>query len=226
MKFQKVLNGELINGTELINRIKKLSSNCGASLSAVIKNGEQQVDRFHNTALQFTRLNYEAIDCVFQCLKLGHISESYVLLRWHLEMGHLLFFLWKNEAKYQEWVNGEQIKPSEIGNFLEAEGYASWRDSYLDWSNVTHSNSIYIENCATVSRMNPINEGQILVLSQALRNLMFTGHKINHISGQLLKDVLDVKKYNPIAMEYNKLEEDIISFSDKHNESENEFLKK
>lgn len=225
MKFQEVLNGELLTGTELINRIKKLSSNCGALLSSIIKNNEHQENQFHDTALQFTRLNYEALDCIFQCLKSGHISESYVLLRWHLEMGHLLFFLWKNESKYEKWLTGEQIRPSEIGEFLEAEGYASWRDSYLDWSNVTHSNSIYIENCASVSRMNPINKDQIMVLSQALRNLMFTAHKINHVSGQLLKGLLDVDKYNPIALEYNKLEEDIISFSEIHNKNENERMR-
>ena len=224
MKFEKVLNNELREAVDIIQRIKSLSNDCWRQLSCIVYEGKNKEDKFYETAVHFTRINIEAIDAIFNLLKKGNITESVVLLRWQLEIGHLFFYLSYNKEQYDQWLSGTQFRPKIIGEFLEKKGLASWKDMYTDWSNVTHGNSLYVENCAVVSKMTPLEKDQIILLSQLLRNLMFTSHKITNVVGLLLKPVLQTSEYNKITIEYNKLEEQILKFSEEHNVKENIFI--
>lgn len=218
MKFESVLNSQLPDAVKILERVKALTNECGKLLASALKKDENnQVCR---TALHFTRLNYEAVDCIFMCLKAGHLAEVYVLLRWLLEICHLFYYLSKNCAKFIKWLSGEEIKPKTIGQYFENEGLASWKKSYAEWSNVTHANSVFVEKSFLTSRMNPENDGQILLLSRTLRNLMYTAHKINTTSANILKESISVEKYNVIAKEYMALEDQILAFSDEHNKRE------
>jgi len=224
VKFQEILNSELSKAISIIKSIKSLSNVCGRTLSSIVKEGKHKGDEFYVTAIQFNRINCDAIGAIFNLLKMGYISESTVLLRWHLELGQLFFYLSQNKSDYNKWLSGKQIRPKIVRDFIEKEGFANWSDTYSEWSNLTHANSMYVENCFIISKMNPVNETQIILLSQLLRNLMFLSHKITFVIDPLLKPVMEVSEYNSIILEYNKLEELIMKFSNEHNIRENKIL--
>ncbi len=224
MKFEDAFRGRLSEAVKLVVEVREVCNSCGRLLDNSLNQGKHGDNNFYVTALQFTRINYDTIACIKHGIQSGFLTQSFVLLRWHLELAHLFYYLWKDQEAYRRWVQGEQIRPREIGKFIEEEGSATWEETYLDWSNVTHGNALYVENCFTISRMTPIDDKQVILAGHALRNLMFMGHKINMVSGNLLKELVDVAEYNPIAEKYNSLDDDIWAYSHKQNREEDEML--
>lgn len=222
MKFAEAFEDKLSHAANLVHQVRELTNSCGKQLAAVAKENSSQGHSFITTAIQFTRINYDAIPCIEHMIKAGNLSETHVLLRWHLELVQLYFYLWKCQSEYRLWLDGKEIRPKTIGKFLESGGMASWKDTYIEWSNVTHGNSEYVEKCWTISTTTPVTHDQILLAGQALRNLMWNGHRINMVSGTLLRDLINVSLYNPIAEQYNSLNTEIMAYSDKQNKMENE----
>ncbi len=226
MKFEKILQSELSELVETVERIKKLTNLCGKTLSKIIKENGHKNDNFIETALQFNRISYESTDAIILILKNGNISESIVLLRWYLEYAHLFFYLSKNSDEYEKWLRGKEIRPQTIGKFFESQGIPTWEDTYSDWSDVTHANSRFVEKCSSVSRMNPvIDDMLILSLGQILIRLMIMSMKILYVIGPTLKPILDVSEYNKIFIEYNELDDIVIELNESQKKWEDELLK-
>lgn len=222
MDFADAFEDKLSQPAALVREVRELTNSCGKHLADVAKMDKGQHNQFLTTALQFTRINYDATNCIHSTIKAGHLSETFVLLRWHLELVQLYYYLWKNEAEYQLWLGGKEIRPKTIGIFLESNELANWKDTYIDWSNVTHGNSQYVENCWKISNTSPRTDELVILGGHALRNLMFNGHRINMVSGTLLKSLIDVRLYNPIVERYNSLEKQIFAYSDQQNKMEND----
>ena len=220
MKFAKAFENELSAAVKLVDEVRDLCNDCGRLLSQAVKQNKHQGEPFPETAIQFTRINHQTIDCIKQNIKEGYLVEVIALLRWHLELSQLFYFLWMNPEKYDRWLAGEEMRPKEIGSFFKREGLATWQETYIVWSNVTHGNGSAIENCYNYARSTPVDADQVLLAGHALRNLMWFGHKINNVSGNLLKNLINVSEYNPIAKRYNVLEEIVVAHSNQQNEAE------
>lgn len=224
MKFRSTIIEENTDAFCLLERIKEVTNHCGQGLNSALKSVKGKENDFLETAMHFTRINYEAQDSIYKILEMGHISEGIVLLRWLLEIGHLYYYLWQNEDEFIKWLNGKEIRPSTVRIYLEKHGYATWRNVYGEWSDITHANCSYIKNCFTISRMAKIDKGQKIILSQALRNLMYCSQKINLVTGNILKELLPIESYNEIASECNNLENEIEAYSNKHNLEEKKYV--
>ncbi len=225
MKFEEKLNAEFPEALSILARVRKLSNLCGKTLTDFVERGDHKGDEFYESACHFNRINYEANDSILMLLRAGHIIESVVLLRWHLEVGHLFYYLANNRPKYKEWLAGKGIRPSTIGKFFKKQGFATWFETYADWSNFTHVNSRFVDCSYNLSRMKPTDETQTIALSRMLRDLMFTSLKVCWVNEKLLKRVLPSSEYVHIVAEYNDLEKLVLKYSEEHNERESEKMK-
>ncbi len=224
MKFEELLNKEFPGAISTIDRIKKLSNQYGEILSENIKRGECKGDKFNKTALQFNRINYEAIDAILLLLNSGHLTESVVLLRWHLEMVNLFYFLANNKLRYEKWLIGEQIRPKEIGEFIEKAGLETGSKAYFDWSDFVHLNSPFVENSSFIAKMNIDENGQIIFLNRVLCNMMQIAHKINLVIDPLIKHFIPKSSYLQITNEFNQIHDLIIKLDNVRNEKESDFF--
>lgn len=217
MKFEAALNNELSDAVLLVNRVRELCNKCCDEISNDLEEGTQREKQFVATGLYFSRINYDAIDGIMNSIKYGFIDQSMVLLRWHLELSHLYYFLWKDQEAYQRWLTGTQFHPKEISKVFIEKNYATWQKPYSIWSDITHGNAKYVENCLTISREARVSGSQIIDVARILRSLTFNGQKINSVSANILKGIADTIKYNPIAKQYNLLEHDILTFYEEQN---------
>jgi len=217
-KFEQEFSDRFARHIGILGEIRKQTLKMGPMLEE-----HKEKDEFIETAKQFALINIDSPSCIVACLRSGHIGQAHVLLRWFLEMCHLCYFLWKNPDDYKEWLAGKWKKPSEIGKFFEKMGLATWRKDYEEWSNIVHGNSNVVTKYHTISNVVEVNEGQVILVGQALRNLLFTSHKFTNIFGKLLQPHIG-DAFKEIALRYNELEEQIFKLSDEQNEWEKKFM--
>ena len=172
-----------------------LSKNCGSN-------------KFLQTGIQFARIADQSSKSILAQLRDGHIAQAYVLLRWLLEHVHLLFYLWKNPNKFNEWLKNVRVQPKAVRGFLRSVGFSDWKKTYDDWCNVVHGNFIIADNYHVFWDRTPITDGQLIIVGNALLNLIVLLHKLNYFVGKILKE-LDVENFDEIIERFNELEEKI-----------------
>jgi len=224
MKFERTFREELRQDVETVSKILNLCNRYGKALSNVLKQGSIPKDDFLYTALEFTRLNRESGECTLDTLRAGFLVQCHLLLRWHLEMAQLLYYLWKNPPSFRKWLAGEQLRPEVIGKYFQTEGLATWREPYEDWSNVVHGNHVFVEHSNTIARMRSLTDEQVVVAGSVLHNLMFCSHKINHVSGKVLLYRIEMTAYNDLAKTYNEIETAVLERSEAQLQRESDLM--
>ncbi len=202
MKFESILNSHFAAEVATLDCLKILIGVVGTTLSDIVDQTGSKRDPLLETATHFNRLNYEAIDAVYSLIKAGHLSESLVLLRWHLEMAQLFYYLEKNRDQYVEWLGGKQFKPEIIGKYFQEAGLANWKAQYEDWCNVVHSNSLFVENSYRIAAMCPVNASQTGRVRIALTCLSVNAMKIAHVIRPLVTPLLSSSDVALLEHEY------------------------
>lgn len=212
MKFTDAFAGEFSEAVRLVHEVRRVCNSCKNLLRTTIGSGGHGEQKFVETGLQFVRINHDALSSIKDSIESGHLAQSFVLVRWHLELSHLFCFLWKNPDDYERWKGGGQIRPSEVGEFFTRQGMATWESVYDICSDVAHGNAKYIEKASGISYMAPIDVDLLSDVDTALKYLMITGHKINMIGISLLKNIAPVSEYNALAKAYETLELDVNAY--------------
>lgn len=178
---------------------------------------------FASTSLQFARIAVETPDAIVRLLEAGNIAQSYVLLRWYLEMANLCFFLWKNPEAFEEWSNGDQVRPRDARQFISDCGFQSLASSYSEWSHVVHGNAKYVSSSWTIAQRTPMSEGKYLVIGSALINLICLSQRFNYVLGQLLREEIGLD-INKLAERYNELDNNILALSKEQQKAEDHLM--
>jgi hypothetical protein len=217
-KFDSLLQSEFSRHMDVINQVADLCDEMGRLLSE--NYGKED---FIDAVLQFAKISVETPMCIINSLKTGHLAHAHILLRWYLELAHLILYLWKDPQAYNDWKLGKQIRPRKIGEFFDSIGFATWKESYEEWSKVVHCKYEIVDNYHNIASRTPTNEVQSLILGQALRNTMFISHKCNYVFGKILQPHIG-NEYQKIALKYNELEDEIFQLSDEQNRNECKFM--
>lgn len=178
---------------QIVSKITSLTDQIGRLLSK-----HHSKEKFIPTALQFARVFVETADALITLSKLGHIAQAYALLRWYLELSHLLLFLYQNSDKYEDWLNGEQIRPKKIGRYFEKSRLPTWKTTYQDWSNVLHGNSVFLENYHSIAQRTPKSNGQVMLVGNILINVAFITQKANYFLLDLLHPIAQRDELEPL----------------------------
>lgn len=219
-KFESEFKDRYAKELSILHDVRSLTEESERLLRVVRRHED-----FLSTAFAFARISVESIDCVSTCLRRGHIGQSYVLLRHYLELSHLTHYLWSNREEYEKWLRGEEVRAREIGKHFEKQGFASWKETYGDWSNAVHGNSVFVQNYHEICQAFPISEGQNVLVGNALISMMYIAHKLNYVFGKALEPHLQ-SDYGEFALRYNQLEGGITECAAKHSRLEREFLDK
>lgn len=203
-KFDSVFQDNFKEHTSLLDGIIKQTDELGRLTSKHIEK-----DQFFHYMIQFAKIAVETPECLICLLRKGNISQCYILLRWYLEICHLCYYLWKKPSKFEKWKKGKQISPSEVRNFLTKKELQSWKDTYKDWSNIAHGNEIYLYNLDITAKRTPADNNQVLILGNAILNILVLTQKLNHVFGKALQPHLEVNKWNKIATLYKKHDDNI-----------------
>jgi hypothetical protein len=203
---------------ELLHDVSSLTNTMGRLLSENAGRGD-----FAETSLHFAMMTAESPANILRTLRDGYIAHAVVLSRWYLEMAHLCFYLWSNPDAHKEWLAGKNVRPKDIGQWFNKMGFPTWKETYDDWSNVVHNNSLVVSAYHTIAARTPVSEGQFLVASQLIRNLLFITTKLNYVFGKTLKPFVG-DRYAEIALKYNSFEKRILEISDAHNRWERSFM--
>jgi hypothetical protein len=168
--------GEFEDRIRLINDILRLTDRLAKQLEANVGH-----DEFVPTAIEFARINAEAPASITLLAREGNLAQAHVLLRWHLEMSHLLWYLWRKPDELQKWRAGNWIRPKEIGKSLDARERKAMRGAYDDWSNAVHCNTEFIENHAVIAKVTPKTEVQMMIVGAVLMDVAFIGQMTNEL---------------------------------------------
>ncbi len=217
-KFTAILNEKYADRIATIEEIITMTDELGKLMAK-----HHKEDPFMETALQFALMNMETPGCILLVLEAGHIAQAYLLLRWHLEMTHLCFYLWKNPEMHKEWKNGNEIRPKDIGNFLKSNEYPTWRSEYEEWSNVAHGNHRFISQSHLLSAKRTTSQGSAMMVGQVLVFLMWNSQKMNYIFGQLLKEHIG-DEFTDIAARYNQIDDRITKMTNGQKADEANFM--
>lgn len=218
MKFDAAFNDRFKLHLELLGEVGQLTEDMGRLLAKNVS-----ADKFIVTALQFAKICSDTSPNIMRNLRDGQIAHAVVLVRWFLEMAHLCHYLWQNPEQHQGWLAGQQVHPKTVRKWFTEKGYATWGESYSDWSNFVHGNSVFVENYTSVAVRTPTNERQLLIVSYVLRNLLFLSTKLNYVFGKSLQPYIG-DDFRGLALRYNDLEKRIWQISDEHNAWERSFM--
>lgn len=179
----------------------ELAEEYGRRLSLCAKN-----ELMARTLIQFARLAVETPDSVLRLLRSGELAPCYVILRWHLEMSHLCYYLWQNPTEHTLWLKGKRIRPRQVGKFFETRGFATWKHAYEDWSNVVHGNNLFVDKLHVTSCRSEKTDAGVMLVGNAFVNLIWVTHKFNYVLGKYLISQRGTEM-DELSRRYNSLEE-------------------
>ncbi len=218
-KFSDSLNSEFKEYSDALFEIRDFTKEIYHLLKVV-----QNKSKILETAMNFSRISWEAIDCIYYCMENGFLAETEVLLRWHLEMSHKILYLSMRPEEFKKWKSGKEVRPSAIGKYFQDLKFPTWEKTYIDLSNVVHANSIFIDNHFAISKENDFKGGQPIILCKILINLIILGHKNNNVCAKMLEPYMG-SDFAIIASKYNSLEDKISGLNAKFQKLEDNYLK-
>ena len=182
-KYTTVLNEKYADRVSIIEEINHMTGELGKLMEE-----HHSDDPFMETALQFALMNLETPRCLLLVLAAGHVTQAYILLRWHFEMTYLCRYLWQEPEEYEAWKNDKRVKPENIGKFFIDIGLPSGREQYEEWCNIVHGNYNFVHQSHLLSVMGPIKPHSVMIVGEVLNCLMANSQRMNSVFLNLLKN--------------------------------------
>jgi len=211
-KFEYEFNGSLSNHISVLIKIRALTEELERSLRMA---GDDKP--LFSMAIQMAQISIQSQQCIMSILQSGFISEAHILLRWSLELAHKAFYLAEDPSEYERWISGQEIRPSQIGNFIQNRKFPPWKSIYDEWSDIIHGNYRFVRIQSFIGYNTPANNDQLVIVGQALRNLMIISHKMNSVLCHVVQPYLG-SDCDILIAEYNALEDEIVKI---HREYDN-----
>jgi hypothetical protein len=209
-KFTQEFKEDFKEHIDLIEKIKNFTNEL-KRLATIVQNRED----FIFTSIEFANISIENIDSIILNLESGYLTQSQILLRWHLESAHKLFYLWNKPDKYREWLNGIKIHPGPVRGFFNKKGLPSWLLEYDIISNIVHSNYKFVSNHFGFDKNREKDEDQINRVGIILARLMLIANKVNYVSVESLRPYMG-KDHDDIVEKYNKLDNEVMKLVGKY----------
>lgn len=193
----------------VVEQVNDLTDELG-SLVAEVANATG--DRFHFFCVCFAQIAAETPDALLRLLREGHITQCVIILREYLELSSLFLYIWMNPVEFGKWAAGANIPAKQVREFLKSSGFATWYETYHDWSNFVHGNAQFVRHFEAFSQRNTRQESIEIPIGHVLMNTAYLNHKFNHILGKVVQesDQIEVARLNQSLKRYVVLEQDVM----------------
>lgn len=219
-KFAHEYESEYSEYVSIINRTIDFTSELKRLLGII-----QHRTDFIDTCLNIADISYDNVNSILLILKDGYIAQAQASIRFYLELSHLFFFLYKNPERFQEWKNGEEVRPQEIGKFFAREKLQTWFETYEELSGtIIHPSFLFVSKYYGISPSTPKDELQSVLVGRILLQLAYLACKVNHVLCQSVRPFLG-SDFQTIVQRYNGIENSIMNLVDDYLVKEKKSLK-